>query len=93
MTGTFWRAGVIAGFAIGMALMGAPASAACFEDIGCTNKDRYDADDLKDMTCDTLERIHDRIDEENEDEDDLNRVERHNLRAVEEAQSDADCDD
>jgi hypothetical protein len=87
---------VRAGFVAGLTILGfgaAPANAACFEDIGCTNKDRYDVDDLKDMTCETLERIHDRVDEENEDDEDLNRVERHNLRAVEEAQSDADCDD
>ena len=88
----FARVTIAAGFLTMAAFFGAPASAACFEDIGCTDSDRYDLDDLVDMTCETLERISDRIHEENEDdEDDMNRTERHNLRVVDEAESEAGC--
>jgi hypothetical protein len=86
------RVGVAAGFLMVAAFFAAPASAACFEDIGCTNSDRYEFDDLIEMTCNTLFRIQDRIEEENDDDEDMNRVERHNLRVVSEAISDADCD-
>jgi hypothetical protein len=87
----FWRAAVSAGFLTMAAFLAAPASAACFEDIGCTDSDWYEVDVLRYMTCETLERISDRIDEENEDEDELNRVERHNQDVVDEAESEAGC--
>lgn len=83
---------VAAGLLAAAAFFSLPASAACFEDIGCTNTDRYDFDDLIDMTCETLFRIKARIEDENEDEDDMNRTERRNLQTVEDAISSADCD-
>ena len=35
-------------------LFAAPAQAACYEDIGCTDEDVFDEDDLEDLKCSAL---------------------------------------
>ena len=42
-----------------------PARADCFEDIGCTDSDRFDIDDLMFLSCENLWYVRNRIYDEN----------------------------
>lgn len=43
----------------------APAHADCFEVIGCTGSDRFDGDDLEQLSCENLWHVRNRIYDEN----------------------------
>jgi hypothetical protein len=42
-----------------------PARADCFEDIGCTDSDRFDVDDLMYLSCENLWYVRNKIYDEN----------------------------
>lgn len=42
-------------------LLASPAAAACFGNIGCTDEDRFDEDDLSDLKCSKLWEIRNTI--------------------------------
>lgn len=44
---------------------GAPVYADCFEDIGCTDSDWFDVDDLVELSCENLWHVRNRIYDEN----------------------------
>jgi hypothetical protein len=59
------RAGVAAGLLALASVSSGPASADCLEDIGCTDSDRFDLDDLVDLSCQNLWYVRNRIYDEN----------------------------
>ena len=91
----------------------APARADCYENIGCTDSDRMDVDDLVEFSCENLWHVRNRIYDENGfcfktararaafDNSDcwvskqsnvkLSSVERHNVNAIVEAESENGC--
>lgn len=58
------RCGIAAGVLAGALGVG-PAQADCFEDIGCTDSDRFDVDDLVELSCENLWFVRNRIYDEN----------------------------
>jgi len=62
--GVFACAGLVAGLLI-FGPGATPARADCFEDIGCTDSDRYDVDDLVELSCQNLWYVRNRIYDEN----------------------------
>jgi hypothetical protein len=57
-----------AGIALGALMISAsavPAHADCYEDIGCTDSDEYDVDDLTELSCENLWFVRNRIYDEN----------------------------
>ena len=59
------RAGLAVGIVMLVSIGAAPARADCFEDIGCTDSDYFDVDDLVEMSCENLWYVRNRIYDEN----------------------------
>ena len=55
------RTGVAGGMLIVVSAGAVPARADCFEDIGCTDSDWFDADDLEELSCENLWHVRNRI--------------------------------
>jgi len=47
--------------ALTIALATGPATAACYEEIGCTDSDQFSRPDLRDQSCDTLWEVRNEI--------------------------------
>jgi hypothetical protein len=60
----FARAGFVAGLTV-LSIGAAPAYADCYEDIGCTDSDEYNVDDLTALSCENLWHVRNRIYDEN----------------------------
>jgi hypothetical protein len=59
------RAGVALGTLTFAVFAGGPAYADCYENIGCTDSDEYDVDDLEELSCENLWFVRNRIYDEN----------------------------
>ena len=59
------RAGVAVGFLMIVSIGAAAARADCLEVIGCTDSDRFDLDDLYELSCENLWHVRNRIYDEN----------------------------
>lgn len=58
-------AGIATGAVMFLSVNVTPARADCFENIGCTDSDYYDVDDLVEMSCENLWYVRNRIFDEN----------------------------
>lgn len=56
---------VAAGAIVFLSAGATPARADCFEDIGCTDSDRFDIDDLVELSCENLWYVRNSIYDEN----------------------------
>ena len=59
------RFGLAAGMLMAVSASVGPAQADCFEDIGCTDSDWFDVDDLVALSCENLWHVRNRIYDEN----------------------------
>jgi hypothetical protein len=113
ISGFFARAGVAAGMLTMISAGAAPARADCYENIGCTDSDSMDVDDLVELSCENLWHVRNRIYDENGycfktararnafDNSDcwvknqanvkLSHIERRNVDAIVEAESENGC--
>jgi YARHG domain len=105
--------GMAAGFMLMMSAGAAPVRADCYEDIGCTDSDSFDVDDLVELSCQNLWHVRNRIYDENgfcfktararaafdnsdcwvrtQSKVQLSTIERHNVNAIVEAESENGC--